>query len=173
MNILLRSPVTFAMMAVCIIAYIKQNNDSMFTQKFCFHSQMVQMGQYYRLLTGAFLHGSPWHILMNMYSLFNLGSYMESLLGPVRYLVVLIGGIIVGNLFCYLMKVRSSVGMSGGLYALMFFYFALLYRYGYTSWGNVLQNNIANIMINFIPGVAWQAHLGGAAFGMIMAAIFR
>ena len=173
MYVLLRCPVTLVTMAICIIAYIKQRNDQMFTQKFCFHYQMVQLGQYYRLITGGFLHGGPWHIFMNMYSLYNLGGYLETMLGPVRFLILLLGGIIIGNLFCYMMKVRSSLGISGGLYALMFFYFALLYRYGYTSWASILQNNLANIMINFIPGVAWQAHMGGAAFGMIMAVLFR
>ncbi len=172
-NTLLRCPVTAAVLLICIIMYIRQNNDPVFTGRFSCQFYMIQSGQYYRLLTGGFLHANLWHIFMNMYSLYNLGTWMEMWLGPVRYAVVLLGGVIVGNLFCYLMKVRSSIGLSGGLYALMFFYFVLLYRMGYTNWAAILQNNIMNIMINFMPGIAWQAHLGGAAFGILTAVLFH
>lgn len=170
---LLRTPVTLVTLIVCIAVYILQNNNHLITQKYSFNYYMVQRGQYYRLLTGGFLHGSTWHILMNMYSLYNLGTWMESMLGSVRFSIVLFGGVIIGNLFCYMMNVRSSIGLSGGLYALMFFYFALLLSYSNVSVVSLVRNNIANIMINFLPGVAWQAHLGGAAFGLITSFLFR
>ena len=173
LNLLLRTPVTLITLIVCIIVYILQNRDPIVTQKYSYHYFSVKQGQYYRLLTGGFLHGSPWHILMNMYSLYNLGTWLELSFGSVRFAIVLFGGVILGNLFCLMMNVYSSIGLSGGLYALMFFYFALLFSYSNVSIVSLVRNNIANIMINFLPGVAWQAHLGGAAFGMIMAFLFR
>ena len=173
LNSLLRTPVTLCTLIICIVVYILQNRNPLITQKYSYHYYSVKQGQYYRLLTGGFLHGSPWHILMNMYSLYNLGTWLELSMGSVRFSIILFGGVILGNLFCLMMNVRSSIGLSGGLYALMFFYFALLFSYTNVSIVSLLRNNIANIMINFLPGVAWQAHLGGAAFGMITAFLFR
>ena len=172
LNILARRPVTLATLIICAIMFYKQNTDSYFTGKYTCNYYMIKQGQYYRLLTGGFLHGSGWHILMNLYSLYNLGTWMEGLLGPIRFAILLYGGIVVGNLFCYFLKVRSSLGLSGGLYAVMFFYFMLLTSYASVSWISILRNNIANIIINFIPGVAWQAHLGGAIFGVLLSFLF-
>ena len=170
---LLRAPVTLTVLIVCIAVYIMQNNNPLITQKYSFHFFSVKEGQYYRLFTGGFLHGSVMHLFMNMYSLYNLGTWMESMLGPFKFAVVLFGGVLVGNLFCYMMNVRSSIGLSGGLYALMFFYFVLVMRYTDVSVVSLVRNNIANILINFMPGVAWQAHLGGAAVGILTAVLFH
>ena len=172
MNLVSGCPVTFATILICAIVYFRQNSDPSFTGKYLNNSYMIQQGQYYRLLTGGFLHGSPWHIMMNLYSLYNLGPWMERMLGPAKFLLLLYGGVLIGNLFCYFFKVRSSLGLSGGLYAVMFFYFMLLTSYTTVSWASILQNNIANIIINFMPGVAWQAHLGGALFGVLMSFLF-
>ena len=172
MNLVSGCPVTFATILICAIAYFRQNSDPSFTGKYLCNTYMIQQGQYYRLLTGGFLHGGPWHIMMNLYSLYNLGPWMERMLGPAKFLLLLYGGVLAGNLFCYLFKVRSSLGLSGGLYAVMFFYFMLLTSYTTVSWASILQNNIANIIINFMPGVAWQAHLGGALFGVLMSFLF-
>ena len=172
MNLVSGCPVTFATILICAIVYFRQNSDPSFTGKYLNNSYMIQQGQYYRLLTGGFLHGGPWHIMMNLYSLYNLGPWMERMLGPAKFLLLLYGGVLAGNLFCYFFKVRSSLGLSGGLYAVMFFYFMLLTSYTTVSWASILQNNIANIIINFMPGVAWQAHLGGALFGVLMSFLF-
>ena len=48
----------------------------------------VSTGQYYRLVTAAFLHAGAFHLAMNMFALAQLGPTLESALGRVRFLAL-------------------------------------------------------------------------------------
>ncbi len=171
-NLLMNRPVTFAVMILCGLVFFRQSRDSGLIGRYAFNYYKVRQGEWYRMITGGFLHGGVWHILMNMYSLFYLGTWMEGRLGPVRFAILLLGGVIAGHAGCYLLRVRSAVGLSGGLYAVLFFYFALLVTRGSVSWVDLIRRNIMMIFINFMPGVAWQGHLGGAVFGVAVSFLF-
>ena len=70
-------------------------------------------------------------------------------------------------------KVRYSVGLSGGLYGLMFGYFLILLTYRSVSGlRSIALTLILNLVINFMPGIAWQAHVGGAITGMVLTEVF-
>ena len=172
LTILLTRPVTFATIIVCVWLYYRQYRNSRFTERYVYNYYRVREGEFYRLFTAGFLHGSYWHILMNLYSLYNIGSFMEGMLGPVRFAILLFGGVLAGNLACYFLRVRSALGLSGGLYAVMFFYFMLLISVGRVSLAGLIRNNIMLIVINFMPGIAWQAHLGGAVCGVVLSFLF-
>ena len=173
MNIayLLRAPITLTVIIICVAVYLMQSNP-LISGKYAYHYYMIRQGQFYRFLTGGFLHVTPMHLIMNMYSLYNLGTYMEFYLGPIRYTILLLGAIIFGNLFCYLLKVRSAVGLSGGLYGLMLMYICMMLRFTNISLVEILRMNLVNILINFMPGIAWQAHVGGGCFGVLMAVVY-
>src|SRR5258708_13583158 len=51
------------------------------------YSEFVRAGQYWRLLTGAFLHGSLIHLLFNMYALSIAGDGVEEMYGSSRFFV--------------------------------------------------------------------------------------
>ena len=97
MNLVSGCPVTFATILICAIVYFRQNSDPSFTGKYLNNSYMIQQGQYYRLLTGGFLHGGPWHIMMNLYSLYNLGPWMERMLGPAKFLLLSVQGQVIAR----------------------------------------------------------------------------
>ena len=166
-----RCPVTLITLAVCVAVYLRQMQDSSITDKYAFNYYSVKRGEYYRILSGAFLHGSPVHLIMNMYSLYSLGTALEPYLGSVWYALLLFGSVAAGSLACMCFRLRAAIGMSGGLYGLMFFYFALVIFARPSSILYIVRTSLPNILINFIPGIAWQAHLGGAVLGVIAAVL--
>ncbi len=172
--------VTYIAEIICIAAYflkVKREQTAMSTDVLLEMGAMyvpyVRLGQYYRLITAGFLHFSVWHLFMNMYVLWNLGRAMEMMFGHILYAVLLLGSVILGNLMVFMTgdDRTISAGMSGGLYGLMFAELALImYLYGAEA---ILQQTslmymiVLNLIMNFMPGVGWRAHLGGACFGII------
>jgi membrane associated rhomboid family serine protease len=131
-------------------------------------------GEWWRLLTAAFLHGSWLHIAFNMYVLFVLGPTLERVLGHVRftvlYLVAALGGSVASYTFSDPRTV--SVGASGAIFGLMG---ALLVAGRRLRWDltQVLILLGVNVVIGFLsPDVDWRAHLGGLVVGGLVAAVF-
>lgn len=131
-------------------------------------------GEWWRLVSGAFLHGSFLHIAFNMYVLFALGPTLERILGHARYLVLYLvaalGGAVASYLFSFVCT--PSVGASGAIFGLMG---ALVVagrrlRYDITQVLVLLGINLA---IGFVvPNIDWRAHLGGMVVGALVAAVF-
>lgn len=131
-------------------------------------------GEWWRLLTAAFLHGSLLHIAFNMYVLFALGPTLERILGHGRYLTLYILAALGGGVASYVFSdLRTvSVGASGAIFGLMG---ALIVagrrlRYDITQVVILLAINVA--IGFFSPGVDWRAHFGGLVTGAVVAAIF-
>lgn len=130
-------------------------------------------GEWWRLLTAAFLHGSFLHIAFNMYVLFALGPTLERVLGHYRYLALYLLAAVGGGVASYVFSdFRTvSVGASGAIFGLMG---ALVVagrrlRYDITQ---VLVLLAVNFAIGFFsPGIDWRAHLGGLVTGAVVAAI--
>ena len=125
------------------------------------------------MLTVGFTHIQPWHIAMNLLALYNL-RMLESFFGHAWFAAILFGSVLGGSILEYLIsKVRFSVGLSGGLYGLMFGYFLILLTYRSTAGlRSIAITLILNLVINFMPGIAWQAHIGGAVTGMVLTEVF-
>ena len=132
-------------------------------------------GEYYRLITDAFLHWSILHIAFNMLVLILLGPPLERLLGHFRfavlYLLAAFGGSVASYLFSPVNTV--SVGASGAIFGLM----AALIVAGRHLRVDITQVAILlgiNLVIGFIPGgsIDWRAHLGGLVVGAAVAAVF-
>ena len=130
-------------------------------------------GEWWRLITAAFLHGGLLHIAFNMYVLFLLGPPLERVLGHVRYLTMYLLAALGGSVASYVVSPVNtvSVGASGAVFGLM----AALLVVGRRFKHDVSQVAILlgiNIVIGFIvPSIDWRAHLGGAATGAVVAAI--
>lgn len=133
------------------------------------------LGQFYRLLTYGFVHGSFAHCLCNMYSLTIIGPIIEKAYGKVKYLIIIFGSIICGGLCQGILTSNSlCMGLSAGLYGIMTVYILMVVEH---FDGHLPRNFIyvifLNLIINFIPTVAWQAHLGGAIFGLVSFYMFK
>lgn len=66
------------------------------------YAPLIESGEYYRLFTSMFLHFGIQHLINNMLLLLFLGDYLERAAGKIRYLVIYLGGGLVGNLCSYL-----------------------------------------------------------------------
>ena len=140
----------------------------------CVHGPSIRGGQYYRLLTGMFLHGSIFHIFFNCYALYIIGSQIESFMGKTKYIIIYLFSGIMGSLFSMTFGgATASIGASGAIFGLMgaLLYFGYYYR---VYLGNVLKSQIIplilfNLVLGFIiPGVDNFGHIGGLIGGLLI-----
>jgi len=134
---------------------------------------LVLNGDFYRLIASAFLHGSVAHLLVNMYSLWAIGSQVETYLGKWKFLTIYLLSAFMGSLFSIVFLENSlSVGASGAIFGLMgsLLYFGYHYRL-YLS--NALTTQIIpiillNLVMGFtISGIDNAAHIGGLIGGYL------
>ncbi|MHB1534055.1 MAG: rhomboid family intramembrane serine protease, partial [Acidimicrobiales bacterium] len=127
-------------------------------------------GQWYRLVTSAFLHASFEHILFNMVTLAIVGPPVEAALGRTRFAALYLLAALGGSVGSYLLSpaLEIGVGASGAIFGLMGGYFVLARR---RHWD--VTTILALIGINLVLGFAianidWRAHLGGLVTGALV-----
>ncbi|GAB3120052.1 rhomboid family intramembrane serine protease [Streptomyces calidiresistens] len=132
----------------------------------------VAAGEWYRLLTSAFLHQQFWHIGFNMLALWFLGPNLEAALGRARFLTLYLLSALAGSTLSYLLAAPNqlSLGASGAIFGLFGAMAVLLRRLRY-DMRPILVLLVINLVITFLPGlnIAWQAHLGGLIAGAVIA----
>jgi rhomboid protease GluP len=133
--------------------------------------------EYWRFLTSGFLHMDFVHLMMNMYSLYNLGIFFENKFGQKRLVLTLLIGIIGGSMFLFVSSGNVfGVGLSGGLFALLGSIVVHLIESGQIQYRPVqmqlFQLFIINLFISLIPGIAVMAHVGGFVSGVLVALYF-
>lgn len=134
---------------------------------------LIKEGEYYRLITSAFLHIGFWHIIFNMYALYVVGSQLEGFFGRIKYLIIYLGSAILGNLMSLLFFDGISAGASGAIFGLLgaLIYFGYHYR---VYFGTVIRSQIIPlIVINLIMGFTFSginnaAHIGGLIGGILL-----
>jgi membrane associated rhomboid family serine protease len=129
----------------------------------------VAEGQWYRMLTAAFLHGGIVHLAFNMYFLWIIGTAMEVTIGRWRYLALYLVTALAGSAGALLFSPNvPTVGASGALFGILGA--AVVFeRQGYhVLGGQALGIAILNFAITFlIPNISFGGHLGGFAGGIL------
>jgi membrane associated rhomboid family serine protease len=118
----------------------------------------VEMGDWWRPFTAAFLHYGVLHLGLNMLALLAFGSELERLLGRGRYLTV------------YLVSIVQVAGASTAIYGLMGAFGVVLVHQKQDLRGLLTLLGI-NLVISFLPGVSLIGHLGGLVAGAAAAAV--
>lgn len=140
-----------------------------------------EYGEYYRLFTCMFLHFGAEHLAYNMLLLVFAGDMLEQQVGPVRYLIIYLGGGLAGNLLSHgasllLQDMAVSAGASGAVFAVIGALLCIVLKNG----GNVPGINsrglysmaVINLLQSFFnEGVDDVAHIGGAVGGFLLALI--
>lgn len=156
-----------------VLPYLLGQYDNVINE-FCIHGPSVRSGQYYRLITGIFLHGGLMHLFFNCYALYAIGSQIENFLGRIKYIIIYIFSGLMGALFSMIFGGNvASIGASGAIFGLMgaLLYFGYHYR---VYLGNVLKSQlipiiILNLALGFIlPGIDNFAHIGGLIGGAMI-----
>lgn len=139
------------------------------------------------ILTSMFLHSGFHHLLFNMIALFFFGIYLGSIVGEKEFLrIYFIGGIAGGLLFTFTSLAVGipnpytfAVGASGAIFAvggaltilrprMMVILFPI-------PFPMPLYMAVFGFMVlmSFLPGIAWQGHLGGLIVGALYGYRFK
>jgi len=134
----------------------------------------VAHGQWYRLITAAFLHFEIFHIGFNMYALYIFGPPLEAALGRMRFIALyLLAGIGGSVLSLALGPIgETAAGASGAIFGL----FGALYivaRHRELATNGIAITIVANLIFTFaIPNIDWRGHVGGLVTGSVIALIY-
>jgi membrane associated rhomboid family serine protease len=145
------------------------------------------LSQPWTIVTNLFVHGSIWHLLFNMITLYFFGTFLVRLVGTRTFLVIYFLGGIVGNIFFMLFAFIGFltspfsivIGASGAIFALggalavltpKLRVFVFPIPVPMPLWIAVIGGFV---IISFIGGIAWQGHLGGLVCGLVAGLILR
>ena len=128
----------------------------------------------WRLVTSMLAHGGLLHLSLNMLALYVIGRSLETMLGRWRFLALyVISGIGGSVAVALLAPLTPVVGASGAIFGLFGALLVIGRKAGANMTGILVILGI-NLVIGFIPGfhIAWQAHIGGAVVGAVIALIY-
>jgi membrane associated rhomboid family serine protease len=182
-NIYAEPRVTYVLIGICVLLFLptwRGGNDvvidlGIIGSGVTFDGQIgVADGEYWRLVTGAFLHDGIIHIAFNMYILYWLGTMLEPVLGHVRFTALYFASLLAGSFGAILMKPHTiTVGASGAVFGLMAAAFIFQQARGIDPWRSGLGPVILlNLALPFLlPGlnISIGGHIGGLIGGAIAA----
>ena len=167
-----RPLVTWTLLGLSVVVYLGQLANPVVTSTLAFRG-VLGGSEPWRFLTSAFVHSpqSLLHILFNMYILYAFGPLLEQALGRVKFLVTYLLCAIGGSVGVLLLATPNPgwftwvVGASGAIFGLLFLYVVLALRAGSVPTTLLVMIGINIALPIFVPGIAWQAHVGGAVTG--------
>ena len=184
-----RLPVTFSLIAACVLVHLgvasvgaSSGGSSLGLPVEALAlgalvPAFVAEGEAWRLLTSTFLHSGLTHLLLNMVSLYFLGSLVEASFGRGRFFALyILSGIAGGIAYLYFgwdNPLQPAVGASGAIFGMLGGVFGYSIRRGTFSTrdpviGQLLLLTGLNLFIGLsIPNVSNTAHLGGLAGGLV------
>lgn len=184
-----RHPVTMLLVLVNVIVFLvlsslgdTEDAYFMFTHGACFAPSVVLDHEYYRLITGMFLHFGAEHLFYNMLMLIFLGDTLEKYAGKLRYLLICIIGGAAGNIVSVIFdwkteKFAVSAGASGLVFAVIGGLVCVVVvnrgRLEEYSASRLLMMAVLSIAEGFTAtGIDNCAHVGGFAAGFLTALLF-
>jgi membrane associated rhomboid family serine protease len=185
-NVSSRPELTLALIAINVVAFLAEGNvsiggrptNNVYAEGALFGSIEgvpglgVAHGQWWRIVSGGFLHENLLHIAFNMYVLYVLGSMLEPALGRLRFGLIYAVSLLAGSLGALLVSPHSlTVGASGAVFGVMGAA-AVEMRARQIP---VMQSGVGgliliNLVISFaLPGISWGGHVGGLIGGALAA----
>lgn len=177
---------TVALVVVCVLFYFASSGNDPRAQHLyellSNRPDAVRQGELWRVFTYAFLHDprSPTHLIVNMLSLYSVGSFLEPLLG--RWRLGLLYGLsaLAGGIASTLLSGAASVGASGAVWGLMGATLGLLQRrqqvFPALIARGLRQRLIVilaiNVVISFLPNIDRYCHFGGGIAGYLLGRLF-
>jgi membrane associated rhomboid family serine protease len=179
--------VTYALIAINVIAFLAEGKltltgsgaaHSLYRQGALLGSsefpvlagEGVAHGQWWRIVSGGFLHENFLHIGFNMYILYILGRMLEPALGRVKFATVYAVSLLTGSLGALLVSPHSlTVGASGAVFGVMgAAAVEMRARQIPVMQSGVGMLILLNLIISFtLPGISWGGHVGGLIGGAL------
>jgi membrane associated rhomboid family serine protease len=127
----------------------------------------VAHGDWWRVLTAAFLHYGPFHLLLNMLALYWFGSALEQRIGSGRFLAIYIVSGLAGSAGALIAApTEPTVGASGAIFGILGAGLVLEQQRDYVFGGSALGVIVINLIFTFsIPNISIGGHIGGLIGG--------
>ncbi|MFV0524184.1 MAG: rhomboid family intramembrane serine protease [Acidimicrobiales bacterium] len=167
------TPVSVVLIAVNVAMYVGQViTQQRLTEWGVLFGPFVADGQWWRIITSGFLHAGLLHIGFNMYALWIFGPTLERGLGPIRFALIYLAGLLGGSAAVLAFGfVQPTLGASGAVLGLGGCLAAVLWARGVnifrTSLATVL---IINLALPLISNISFWGHLGGTVAGFLAGA---
>jgi membrane associated rhomboid family serine protease len=128
------------------------------------YGPLVANGDWWRLFTAMFLHYGPLHLGLNMYSLYWVGTVLERVIGPWRFLGLYLASGLAGSAGALILTPNAvTVGASGAIFGILGALFVLERQGHIQSGGQIVMLIVLNLVLTFaFSGFA----LGGSATGL-------
>ena len=174
-------PLTYTLMVISIVVFILGQLSASLAEYFYLNGVLhgytvVMKGETYRLFTSIFLHADTMHIVMNMLSLYMVGTMVEKLFSKSAYLGIYFASALFGSFSSIYMHLGGqAVGASGAIFGLFgaLAGFAFVHRVRMRNQFIGFMKNfglilLLNLVIGFIfPSIDVSAHVGGLVGGMV------
>lgn len=178
----LHSATTIFLIANVLISITGFTNDNFVRWGLLNVHGVLKQNEWHRVLVSGFLHADPFHLFVNMLTLFFFGPPMEAILGAQNFFLVYLGALIAGNLGALFFHARephySALGASGAVSGVLFSFclfapFTMIYLFAalpipallyavlfvaYSIYGMRAQND----------NIGHDAHLFGALGGVVL-----
>ena len=164
------APITFILIAINVLVFVAELlfPGLIYSLRYGNVGSITEEGSLLRVFTSSFTHSETQytHILFNMYSLFVLGTLLEPMLGKIRFLTLYAFSIFGGGLGFLILSTQygSVVGASGAVFGLMGAYLVFLIVMKLNA-GQMYIIIALNLVLGFLPGIAWESHVGGLVVG--------
>ncbi|WP_225565888.1 rhomboid family intramembrane serine protease [Isoptericola luteus] len=175
-----RPVVTLTIIGICVVSWVLQLvTAGLWTSQWAY-SPYAGSVEPWRFLTAAFLHStSIMHILFNMYALWLLGPFLEQAFGRARFVALYVLAAVGGSVGVLLLTpptyegwTTEVVGASGAVFGLFGAIIPVLRRTGRSATQIVVLIAINMAIPFFVPGIAWEAHVGGLVVGLAIGAAY-
>ena len=171
--------ITYWLIAINVVMFVLEPVSSGVQSELVLRSPAVANGDLYRLLTSAFMHYGPTHLLFNMYALFIVGPPLEVWLGRLRFGALYALSALGGSVLVYLVSPlnAATAGASGAVFGLFGASFVVGKRLNLdVRWvvGLIVINLAFTFVIPLMGGqnISWQGHIGGLVTGALVAAAY-
>jgi len=137
--------------------------------KWILYGPLVAHGDWWRLITAAFLHYGPFHLLLNMFALYWFGSLLEQRIGSGRFLLLYVVSGLAGSAGALVWSpLVPTVGASGAIFGILGAGLVLEQQRDYVFGGSALGIIIINFILTFsISSISKGGHIGGLIGGIV------
>lgn len=184
-------PVTFnftwVLIGINVVVFIiTQSNPNLLYRMMFMVNRILKNKEYDRFFLAGFVHAGLMHLVFNMLTLYFFGPFLESIIGPTLFLLLFLGSIIGGNLYCLIMKKEDSnyaaLGASGGVLGVIYATIMVAPDIGLSlflipvaipGWlFGILFSVISIVLTQLKRGaearISHEGHLGGALVGALV-----
>ena len=174
------APATFVLIALNVIAFLAEiatgsggltESTGSVVNDFALQNTAVADGEWYRLVTGGFLHAGFGHIALNMFALYFLGRLLEPGIGTPRFVALYLASLLAGAFGAVLLTDPGeiTVGASGAIFGIFGATFVIAGARGMrdvaSQLGILLVINLAITLS--VPRISVGGHLGGLVGGLL------